>query len=46
MNRSEFWREISWRVGDIHANRIDWLVRAYCKLFRLDYWRLSERVPR
>lgn len=34
--RTEFWRELSWRVGDEHANRICWVLTLYCKVFRVD----------
>ncbi len=35
-SRSDFWRHISWGVGDKHANRICWLVDIYCRIFGLD----------
>jgi hypothetical protein len=45
IHKGEFWREISWRIGDEHANRICWVVQWYCRLFRVDVKRLDERVP-
>lgn len=45
-NRSEFWRELSWRVGDQHAHRICWLVDGYCRLVGLSKSRFHQRVPR
>lgn len=44
--RSEFWRELSWRCGDEHANRICRWVDLYCRLFRLERKRFYRRVPR
>lgn len=43
--RSEFWRTLSWYVGDVHADRICWLVDAYCVLFRVR-GRIDGTVPR
>ena len=38
--RSSFWRHLSWCVGDMHANRIVWVIDLYCKIFRLNPSRL------
>ena len=46
IHKGEFWREISWRVGDEHANRICWILGVYCWFFGLDQTRLDEKVPR
>lgn len=43
---SEFYRELAWRCGDGHANRICKLVDAYCWLFNLSPKRFYERLPR
>lgn len=44
-NRSEFWREISWRLGDAHAHRICLLVDVYCRLSGTASERFHRRVP-
>jgi hypothetical protein len=43
--RTEFWRELSWRVGDTHANRICWLLTLYCWLFNIDICQFTHRMP-
>lgn len=45
-NHTEFWRELSWRVGDEHANRICKLLVWYCKLFGLDANKFRSTPPR
>lgn len=44
--RSEFWRELSWRCGDEHANRICKWIDFYCWLFRLSRERFYRTLPR
>lgn len=44
--RSEFWRELAWRVGDEHANRICFFLDFYCKLFKLDPLKFYGMLPR
>lgn len=43
---SPFWRELSWRCGDEHANRICWWVDLYCRVFGLGKERFYRSVPR
>lgn len=43
---SPFWRELSWRCGDTHANRICRWVDFYCWLFRLERERFYRGFPR
>jgi hypothetical protein len=43
---SNFWKELSWRCGDTHANRICKLVDIYCALFGLERERFYRSVPR
>lgn len=43
--RSQFWRELSYRVGDTHANRICWAIDIYCWLFRVDKFKFATRLP-
>lgn len=42
-NRGEFWRHLSWHLGDEHASRIDRLVRLYCLVARVPYERLDRK---
>lgn len=44
--RSEFWRELSWRLGDEHTNRLCWLVDGYCRVFGVERERFHGRVPK
>lgn len=45
-NHSVFWRELSWRCGDIHADRICRWIDLYCWLFSLGHERFYRSVPR
>ena len=45
-SRTEFWREISWRVGDEHASRICWWLDVYCRWTGLDPLKFHGAVPR
>lgn len=44
--RTEFWRELSWRVGDEHADRICRWLDGYCWLFKLDRAKFHGHLPR
>src|SRR5271157_3201342 len=44
-NHTEFWHELSWRVGDEHANRICKLLIWYCKLFKLNQIKFHSTPP-
>lgn len=43
--RTEFWRELSWRVGDTHANRLCWILTLYCKIFRIHTNQFNHAMP-
>ena len=43
---SELWRELSWRVGDQHADRICKLIDLYCWIVSLNPIRFHQKVPR
>jgi len=43
--RSQFWRELSWRLGDEHANRICKILGWYCRLFKLDVSKFYTHLP-
>ena len=43
--RTEFWRDISWRVGDRHADRLCRFIDFYCRWFGLDPARFHGRGP-
>ena len=42
---SEFWRHLSYRVGDEHASRICRLLDIYCWLFGVNVNKFYSRVP-
>lgn len=43
-NRGDFWRHLSWHLGDEHASRIDRLVRLYCLVARVPYEHLDRKA--
>lgn len=48
-HRTDFWRVLSWQLGDRHANRICWLVDLYCWWANVDparFHRLYLRIDR
>jgi hypothetical protein len=45
-SHSDFWRELSWRLGDEHADRICRWVDFYCWLFSVGHERFYRSVPK
>jgi hypothetical protein len=46
LSRTEFWRGISWHIGDVHADRICKMIDAYCWIFGLDQKKFHQPAPR
>jgi hypothetical protein len=48
--RTALWRDLSWHVGDKHADRLCWLISFYAQFFptitsKLERWDTSGHGP-